>query len=82
MHFRHRRRDFAKPRPPEEQILVNILSFCASLKVCRGGDRDVIRTITIGSCISVQGIFECAAENGRIVVRVGSKTYEGKPVRA
>ena len=42
----------------------------------------MIRTITIGSCISVQGIFERAAENGRIVVRVGSKTYEGKPVRA
>ncbi len=40
----------------------------------------MIRTITIGSCISVQGIFERQQTNGNIVVRVGSKTYEGKPV--
>ena len=40
----------------------------------------MIRTITIGSCISVQGIFERQVSNGNIVVRVGSATYEGKPV--
>lgn len=40
----------------------------------------MIRTITIGSCISVQGTFERQVPNGNIVVRVGSKTYEGKPV--
>ena len=40
----------------------------------------MIRTITIGSYISVQGIFERAMANGNIVVRVGSQTYEGKPV--
>ena len=40
----------------------------------------MIRTITIGSCISVQGIFERLATNGNIVVRVGAQTYEGKPV--
>ena len=40
----------------------------------------MIRTITIGSCISVQGVFERQQANGNIVVRVGSKTYEGKPV--
>lgn len=42
----------------------------------------MIRTITIGSCISVQGLFERACSNGNIVVRVGSSTYEGKPVLA
>lgn len=41
----------------------------------------MIRTITIGSCISVQGIFERETANGTIVVRVGSQSYEGKPVR-
>ena len=40
----------------------------------------MIRTITIGSCTSVQGVFERQASNGNIIVRVGSKTYEGKPV--
>ncbi|MDM7256013.1 MAG: hypothetical protein P3W90_004920 [Paracoccus sp. (in: a-proteobacteria)] len=40
----------------------------------------MIRTITIGSYISFQGIFERAMANGNIVVRVGSQTYEGKPV--
>lgn len=40
----------------------------------------MIRTITIGTCISIQGIFEREAANGNIVVRIGSKTYEGKPV--
>lgn len=40
----------------------------------------MIRTIKIGSCISVQGIFERDAANGRIVVRVGSRIYEGKPI--
>lgn len=40
----------------------------------------MIRTITIGSCISVQGIFERSSANGNIIVRVGGQTYEGKPV--
>lgn len=40
----------------------------------------MIRTITIGSCISVQGVFERHMSNGNMIVRVGSKTYEGKPV--
>ena len=41
----------------------------------------MIRTITIGSCVSVQGVFERQAANGNIVVRVGSQTFGGKPVR-
>ena len=40
----------------------------------------MIRTIRIASCISVQGVFEGQQANGNIVVRVGNKTYEGKPV--
>ena len=40
----------------------------------------MIRTITIGSCISVQGVFERQQANGNIVVRVGAKSCEGKPV--
>ena len=41
----------------------------------------MIRTITIGSCISIQGVFERQEANGNITVRVGSETYQGKPVR-
>lgn len=40
----------------------------------------MIRTITVGSYISIQGKFECELENNRIVVRVGEQTYVGKPV--
>lgn len=43
---------------------------------------DMIRTITIGSCISVQGVFERKDLNGNIVVRVGDKIFVGKPVGA
>jgi hypothetical protein len=40
----------------------------------------MIRTILLGSCVSVQGIFVRKLSNGRIVVRVGDRTYEGVPV--
>ncbi len=40
----------------------------------------MLRTITMGSCVSVQGIFERQLDNGRIQVRVGDRVYEGKPV--
>lgn len=40
----------------------------------------MIRTISIGKYISIQGLFEGAKANGNILVRVGSRTFEGKPV--
>lgn len=40
----------------------------------------MIRTITVGSCISVQGMFERDMGNGQIAVRVGEHTYVGKAV--
>lgn len=44
------------------------------------GEEQMIRTITVGSCISVQGMFERDMGNGQIAVRVGEQTYIGKPV--
>ncbi|WP_410219444.1 hypothetical protein [Paracoccus sp. (in: a-proteobacteria)] len=40
----------------------------------------MIRTISIGSYISIQGLFEGMTTNGTILVRVGDRTFEGKPV--
>lgn len=40
----------------------------------------MIRTISVGSYILIQGLFERAAANGNIVVRVGQQTFEGKPI--
>lgn len=40
----------------------------------------MLRTITLGSCVSVQGIFERQLETGKILVRVGSLLFEGFPV--
>lgn len=40
----------------------------------------MIRTISIGSHVLVQGLFESLAPNGNMIVRIGTRTYEGKPV--
>ncbi len=40
----------------------------------------MLRTIVVGSCVSVQGVFENQLENGKIVVRVGDHLFAGKPV--
>jgi hypothetical protein len=44
------------------------------------GNVCVLKTITVGNYISVQGIFEKALSDGRIEVRVGSRIYTGSPV--
>ncbi len=40
----------------------------------------MLRTIVVGSCVSVQGTFERQLDNGRILVRVGSRLFEGVPI--
>lgn len=40
----------------------------------------MLRTIVVGSCVSVQGTFESQLDNGKIVVRVGEGLFTGKPV--
>lgn len=40
----------------------------------------MLRTITIGSCISVQGTFIRAMPDGRIAVQVDNTVFSGVPV--
>jgi len=40
----------------------------------------MLRTITLGTCVSVQGTFERQLDNGKIVVRVGNAVFEGFPI--
>ena len=40
----------------------------------------MMRTIVMGSCVSVQGLFVRELKNGKIVVRVGERLYQGIPV--
>jgi len=40
----------------------------------------MLRTITLGSCVSVQGIFVKDMPDGRIAVKVDDTVYSGKPV--
>lgn len=40
----------------------------------------MIRTIAIGSCVSIQGVFVRAFADGTILVRVGEKLFRGRPV--
>ncbi len=42
----------------------------------------MLRTIILGTCVSVQGIFVRQLPDGRIAVRVGNRIYAGKPVKA
>lgn len=40
----------------------------------------MLRTITIGSCVSVQGILVGQLADGKVMVRVDEKTFVGLPV--
>ena len=40
----------------------------------------MLRTITLGSCVSVQGEFVRTLPDGRMQVRVGPRVYAGRPV--
>lgn len=40
----------------------------------------MLKTITIGSCVSIQGTFERQLDNGKILVRVGERIFAGMPV--
>ncbi|MBP9183253.1 MAG: hypothetical protein KBF78_08990 [Fuscovulum sp.] len=40
----------------------------------------MLRTISIGSCVSVQGIAVGQTADGKLIVRVDEKTWVGTPV--
>jgi hypothetical protein len=40
----------------------------------------MLRTIQIGTCMSVQGQLVRKLDDGRITIRVGAKLYTGTPV--
>ncbi len=40
----------------------------------------MLRTIQIGTCMSVQGVLVRQLDDGRVVIRVDNKTYKGFPV--
>jgi len=40
----------------------------------------MLRTITLGSCVSVQGLLVGQLSDGKIIVRVDEKTFVGFPV--
>jgi hypothetical protein len=42
----------------------------------------MLQTILIGSCISVQGLLVKQLANGRMLVRVGERLYEGRPANS
>ena len=40
----------------------------------------MLRTIQIGSCMSVQGLLVRQLDDGQIVIRVDDRLYQGVPV--
>ena len=52
------------------------------LVYCAFGEiSEVLRTITLGTYVSVQGTYVKTLPGGKIAVRVGKKVYEGVPVQ-
>lgn len=45
-----------------------------------GEGNKMLRTISIGNHISVQGLFVSQKANGMVAVQVDDKVYVGKPV--
>ena len=44
------------------------------------GDRTVLTTILMGTCVYVQGLFVRRLSNGLVTVRVGEQLFTGRPV--
>ena len=42
----------------------------------------MLKTIILGSCVSVQGILEKKLPDGRVMIRVGNRIFTGNPVSA
>lgn len=42
----------------------------------------MIRTISVGSCVFVQGRFLTQTDDGKMMVEVEGKTYKGQAVNA
>jgi len=41
----------------------------------------MVKTITIGSCVSVQGLVVRSLDDGRVVIQVGTNQFTGRPVQ-
>lgn len=42
----------------------------------------MLRTISIGSCVSIQGLLVGEAAGGMIKIKVDDKTYVGRPIES
>ena len=42
----------------------------------------MLRTISVGSCVSIQGVLIGQQPDGKIMIVVDEKTYVGKPISA
>jgi hypothetical protein len=40
----------------------------------------MLRTISVGSCVSIQGLMVATWPDGRVSIRVDDRTYTGYPV--
>lgn len=44
------------------------------------GEVQMLRTIQIGSCVSVQGLVVGHLDDGRVVIKVDDRTFAGVPI--
>jgi hypothetical protein len=51
------------------------------MSICAGwGIGKMLRTISVGSCVSIQGLLVGQMADGKIMVKVDEKTFVGYPV--
>jgi hypothetical protein len=72
---------------PLTLIFINKISlgivgyFGHSLQIRHKPGRIIVyRTIIIGSCVAVQGVFLKTLANGSIAIKVGNQVFEGMPI--
>ena len=53
---------------------------CNYKERCWLGIGKLLRTISIGSCVSIQGLLVAQMADGKIMVKVDEKTFVGYPV--
>jgi len=68
-------------RHKTDKISIFVHGIPANLKArSHWGVIRMLRTIQIGSCMSVQGLLVRQLDDGRIVIRVDDRLYQGVPV--
>ena len=72
----HRHEDDAKV----DVVGIGVFGQIFIIAIFFSGEDFMLRTISVGSYISIQGVYVRSLPDGRIVIRDGGKTFCGFPI--